>query len=126
MLESKLTSPNAGGTLTVGVGRVPSETLVGIRDLFQVMFTDYLAENLYRKTYSSVTIGSCVRALAYKNPHMHILQIGAGTGTTIDPVLDALVHQGELQVARYYFTDHSPATVPKAKERPQNRAQHKM
>ncbi|KAG6359884.1 hypothetical protein INS49_010937 [Diaporthe citri] len=124
-LEAKLEHENAGGRLTVGVGRVLGEILSGKRDPLQLLFTDQLAEGIYHRPYSSAIIGSYMRTLAHKNPHLNILEVGAGTGATTGPVLDSLVEDGKPLFARYDFTDLSPAFFPKAEQVFQTVA-HKM
>ncbi|KAJ5002828.1 Highly reducing polyketide synthase alt5 [Colletotrichum sp. SAR 10_66] len=124
-LETKLNSSSAGGRLTVGVGRVLPDILSGERDPLQVLFTDQLAENIYHRPYSSAIIGNYMRTLAHKNPHMQILEVGAGTGATTGPVLEALTRDGKPLFGRYDFTDLSPAFLAKAEQNFQSTA-HKM
>ncbi|KAI8237061.1 Highly reducing polyketide synthase alt5 [Colletotrichum sp. SAR 10_99] len=124
-LETKLNNSSAGGRLTVGVGRVLPDILSGERDPLQVLFTDQLAENIYHRPYSSAIIGNYMRTLAHKNPHMLILEVGAGTGATTGPVLEALTRDGKPLFGRYDFTDLSPAFLAKAEQNFQSTA-HKM
>ncbi|KAI8251523.1 Compactin diketide synthase [Colletotrichum sp. SAR 10_98] len=124
-LETKLDNSSAGGRLTVGVGRVLPDILSGERDPLQVLFTDQLAENIYHRPYSSAIIGNYMRTLAHKNPHMQILEVGAGTGATTGPVLEALTRDGKPLFGRYDFTDLSPAFLAKAEQNFQSTA-HKM
>ncbi|KAI8159782.1 Highly reducing polyketide synthase alt5 [Colletotrichum sp. SAR 10_70] len=124
-LETKLNNSSAGGRLTVGVGRVLPDILSGERDPLQVLFTDQLAENIYHRPYSSAIIGNYMRTLAHKNPHMQILEVGAGTGATTGPVLEALTRDGKPLFGRYDFTDLSPAFLAKAEQNFQSTA-HKM
>ncbi|KAI8253821.1 Highly reducing polyketide synthase alt5 [Colletotrichum sp. SAR 10_77] len=124
-LETKLDNSSAGGRLTVGVGRVLPDILSGARDPLQVLFTDQLAENIYHRPYSSAIIGNYMRTLAHKNPHMQILEVGAGTGATTGPVLEALTRDGKPLFGRYDFTDLSPAFLAKAEQNFQSTA-HKM
>ncbi|KAF4914963.1 Highly reducing polyketide synthase alt5 [Colletotrichum fructicola] len=124
-LETRLDNSSAGGRLTVGVGRVLPDILSGARDPLQVLFTDQLAENIYHRPYSSAIIGNYMRTLAHKNPHMQILEVGAGTGATTGPVLEALTRDGKPLFGRYDFTDLSPAFLAKAEQNFQSTA-HKM
>ncbi|KAJ0331973.1 hypothetical protein KNSL1_013783, partial [Colletotrichum chrysophilum] len=66
-----------------------------------------------------------MRTLAHKNPHMQILEVGAGTGATTGPVLEALTRDGKPLFGRYDFTDLSPAFLAKAEQNFQSTA-HKM
>ncbi|KAJ0331472.1 hypothetical protein COL922a_011889 [Colletotrichum nupharicola] len=124
-LGIKLDNSSAGGRLTVGVGRALPDILSGERDPLQVLFTDQLAENIYHRPYSSAIIGNYMRTLAHKNPHMQILEVGAGTGATTGPVLEALTRDGKPLFGRYDFTDLSPAFLAKAEQNFQSTA-HKM
>lgn len=58
-----------------------------------------------------------VKLLGHKNPHMNILEIGAGTGGATLPILEVLRGAGKAppNFAQYHFTDVSPAFFEKAK-----------
>ncbi|KAL2060530.1 hypothetical protein VTL71DRAFT_9171 [Oculimacula yallundae] len=126
MLEAKLENANAGGKLTVSVGRALPEILQGKVDPLQLLFTDQLAENIYHRPYSAAIIASYMRALAHKNPHMNILEVGAGTGATTGPVLQALEEGGKVLFSRYDFTDLSPAFFEHAEEKFQGAIEHRL
>ncbi|KAK4200776.1 lovastatin diketide synthase LovF [Triangularia verruculosa] len=62
-----------------------------------------------------------LKALAHKNPGLRILEVGAGTGSTTEHVLDALVTKSDgglpfRQFGRYDFTDISPLFLDRARE----------
>lgn len=60
-----------------------------------------------------------VRLLGNKNPHLNVLEIGAGTGGATVPILEALSGgEGDVPMfANYDFTDLSPAFFEKAAQK---------
>jgi acyl transferase domain-containing protein/ubiquinone/menaquinone biosynthesis C-methylase UbiE len=60
-----------------------------------------------------------VKRLSHKNPNMNILEVGAGTGSTTFPILQALggLHDGPPRFTRYTFTDISTTFIEQARVR---------
>ena len=120
-----LETGSAETTLSVAVGKVLPHILSGEIDPLQVLFSDQLAENVYRHgtgaeiSYAKLT--GFLDVLAHKNPDMKILEVGAGTGGATGPILDTLMRHGEEEAGAarfnsYDFTDISPSFFEKAKE----------
>lgn len=80
--------------------------------------TDGLVEQFY-------TVGSLVPAsadflkylnlLAFKQPHMAILEVGAGSGAISLPIIQSLEHSDGLLLGRYCCTDADPKRLQVAK-----------
>ena len=114
------------GKLIVTVGRQHTGILRGQVDVMELLFSTDLATEFYRyiaeidPNYRKFAV--YLDALAHKNPGLRILEIGAGTGGTTAPALDALSQQGEAKNSsprflRYTFTDISSGFFEKAKAR---------
>ena len=60
-----------------------------------------------------------IKLLGIKNPHLNILEIGAGTGGATQPILEALsgAETAPPNFTNYDFTDISPAFFEKAREK---------
>ena len=124
-LESRMKNASAEATISVAVGRVLPQILSGEVDPLQILFSDQLAENVYRHgtgaeiNYAKLT--GYLDILAHKNPNIKILEVGAGTGGATRPILDTLMHHGENEPGAprfrsYEFTDISPSFFEKAKD----------
>ncbi|KAK0667279.1 lovastatin diketide synthase LovF [Cercophora samala] len=81
----------------------------------------YVHFNSLVKYYAPLT--KYLTALAHKNPAIRILEVGAGTGSTTEHVLGALVTENTAedsvpfrQFGRYDFTDISPLFLDRARE----------
>ncbi|KAK3687885.1 hypothetical protein B0T22DRAFT_439466 [Podospora appendiculata] len=106
------------GMLLLRIGPNLSSILDGEVDALQLLFHDDLVTNVYRSglgaDISAVKIQRYVNTLAYKNPDLKILEIGAGTGGTTAPILKALSRHGEdeagaasfFERAKEEFRDH--------------------
>ena len=78
----------------------------------------------YYRTYEPIE-QSCqqaavyIKLLGHKNPHLNILEVGAGTGGATLPILEVLRGAGQAppNFAQYHFTDVSPAFFEKAKDK---------
>lgn len=104
------------GLLLSPIGRNLTQILCGEMDPLSLMLDDNRLERYYRtlenarQTHEQAAF--YIKLLGNKNPHMKILEIGAGTGSATLPILEAL---GDGQdgrspsFARYDFTDISPA-----------------
>jgi acyl transferase domain-containing protein len=58
-----------------------------------------------------------IKLLVFKNPHMTVLELGAGTGGATVPLAKALGHNGILPFERYDFTDISSGFFERSKSR---------
>ena len=124
-LESRMKNASAEAQISIAVGRVLPQILSGEVDALQILFSDQLAENVYRHgtgaeiNYAKLT--GYLDILAHKNPDMKILEVGAGTGGASRPILDTLMRHGENESGAprfqtYDFTDISPSFFEKARE----------
>jgi NADPH:quinone reductase-like Zn-dependent oxidoreductase/SAM-dependent methyltransferase len=110
------------GALTSRIG----SNLIGILrqeiDLIQLMFGDELMESYYRELHGTESIHHLLRSYldvySHKYSELKILEIGAGTGGTTLPILEALYPNGQpSRVATYTYTDISPGFFEKAKDK---------
>lgn len=113
------------GALTARIG----SNLVGIVrqeiDLIQLMFGDELMESYYRQLHGTESIHHLLRSYldiySHKYAELKILEIGAGTGGTTLPILEALCPcEQPSRVASYTYTDISPGFFEKAKGKLKN------
>lgn len=94
-------------------------------DPLHLLFNEGLAKNMYTDDTFGVTarrMASLVDLLAHKNSGMNILEVGAGTGSGSEPILDILCQQGRHQrvmprYESYCFTDISPSFFEEARPR---------
>ena len=117
---------NPAGKLIVTVGRQHIGILRGQVDVMELLFSSDLATDFYQylaeqdPNYRKLAV--YLDALAHKNPGLRILEIGAGTGGTTAPALNALSQQGQTngrsaRYSQYTFTDISSGFFEKAKTR---------
>jgi phospholipid N-methyltransferase len=100
------------------VGNALPEILSGRQDPLALMFEDNLWNAFYKSGLFKahyIQLAEYIRVLAFKNPHMRILEIGAGTGSCTMPLLEALTLDDGVQFERYHYTDISPAFFPQAR-----------
>lgn len=123
-LEGPLDEAGPNSKIVVECGKALPAFLAGERDPLQLLFTDKLAENTYVRPYPLTVIANYMRLLAHKNPHMNILEVGAGTGATTGFVLEALRGAGGSRsgqqkpvFGKYVFTDLSPAFFEPAQDK---------
>lgn len=79
-----------------------------------------LEDNVLAEFYEAASVDSAdmVKLLANTNPHLRILEVGAGTGGTTARVLQALTSPyGERLYSAYSYTDVSAGFMTAAKER---------
>ena len=93
-------------------------------DPLHLLFNEGLANDIYSDdvfVYTGKRAAAYVELVAHKNPNMDILEIGAGTGTATDPILESLLPEGDRQGTpkynSYTFTDISPSFFEKAQAR---------
>jgi hypothetical protein len=92
------------------------EIFTGATDAIDIL----MQESLLTRLYSALTFdyGALVRLLAVTRPTLRILEVGAGTGGTTEPILHALIAEhGFPYYSKYTFTDVSAGFFQNAKER---------
>ncbi|KAI0188560.1 lovastatin nonaketide synthase [Astrocystis sublimbata] len=108
------------GYLSVHIGKQLNSILSGAVDPLRFLFEDGLLESYYEAMLSNdhyAYPGSqFVDLLAFKNPSMKILEIGAGTGGQTKQLLQTL-HDGVTRWETYDYTDISPSFFPNAREK---------
>lgn len=81
-----------------------------------VLMEDNVLADFYEA--ASVDSSDMIRLLANTNPHLRVLEVGAGTGGTTARVLRALTSEyGERLYSSYSYTDVSAGFMTAAKER---------
>lgn len=105
----------------VSFGQQLKSILRGDVDALEVLFNQGLADAIYNSPLISLTaqrLASYMDLLAHKDSSIRVLEVGAGTGATTTPVLEALSRDGRFtRVSQYDFTDISSAFFADAKER---------
>lgn len=94
-------------------------------DPLEILFNDGLAESLYQSPLFNLTahrLAAYMDLLAHKNSDLNIIEVGAGTGSTTDVLLDTLCLQGRFagtspRFRHYDFTDLTPTFFANAQER---------
>ncbi|KAF1952403.1 hypothetical protein CC80DRAFT_572627 [Byssothecium circinans] len=118
--------------LVARVGEKLHQILTGECDPLGVIFDGNLADDFYHSsvfTACSQKMGIYVQLLAHQNPHLKVLEVGAGTGSSTDQILSFLsqdVNTGHSypRFSEYAYTDISTAFFEKARERLQKQAKH--
>ena len=111
------------GIILCRIGENLSRILRREIDPLSVLQEEDRLERFYRtwepfhQSYQQAAI--FVKLLGIKNPHLNILEIGAGTGGATQPILEALSSTGTRppNFINYDFTDVSPAFFEKSRER---------
>lgn len=111
------------GILLCPIGENLSRILRQEIDPLSVMVEEDRLERYYRtyepieRSYQQAAV--YIKLLGNKNPHLNILEIGAGTGGATLPILEALSGIGVSppNFTNYDFTDLSPAFFEKAREK---------
>lgn len=111
------------GAIMCRHGRQLVEILRGSLDASQVLTEDGLLDKYYSEGIgqrkSSAYVAQYMDMLAHKNPDMNILEIGAGSGGTSLPVLQALGgHEGSApRFSSYTFSDKTSGSLDKARDK---------
>ena len=114
------------GKFFVRLGHNLVSMLRGDIDPLTFMFEDDAVPEFYREVNREVVcyepLKKYLKLLCHKNPGFKMLEIGAGTGSTTDYILNALSSHpqsatGPLQCSQYDYTDISPAFFEGASER---------
>ncbi|KAL8650013.1 MAG: hypothetical protein Q9210_004076, partial [Variospora velana] len=125
-LLEKIQQISTEGRFFVKVGRNLISMLDGVVDPLDLLFKGDLVERYYHELngapHTFMPFATYLDTLAYKNPSMKILEIGAGIGGATLPILDVLKHHGDKEAgwprfAEYDFTDVSPAFFEAAREK---------
>lgn len=123
-LLHRIEDTNERGKVYVAFGRQLLSIICGKVDPLEVLFTSGLAEGFYTDLVRSVSAGAklwnYLDALAFKNPALKILEVGAGTGSMTPFVLAPLLAESNAnevypKFSEYDFTDVSAAFFEKAK-----------
>ncbi|EFQ36689.1 KR domain-containing protein [Colletotrichum graminicola] len=107
------------------VGTNLYEILTGKKTPLEIIFEGGLVEDFYHSdmfSQNDTKVGAYMRFLAHANPHMRILELGAGTGSSTAQILPSLIcnignSQQTVLFAEYAYTDISPSFFSKAQER---------
>ncbi|KAL8787994.1 MAG: hypothetical protein Q9213_001886 [Squamulea squamosa] len=107
------------GELLTRVGPHIAPIIAGLTEPLNLLLEGGLLQRFYAEGASSVQASShliqYLERLVFKHPHMKILEIGAGTGATTLPVLQALTRDKQPLFAQYNFTDISAEFFPSAR-----------
>jgi acyl transferase domain-containing protein/phospholipid N-methyltransferase len=92
------------------VGNALPEILSGKQDPLALFVEDdwsaFYKSGAFQVNY--IQMAEYIRLLAFKKPHMRILEIGAGSGATTIHLLRALTRDDGIQFDKYSYTDISP------------------
>ena len=103
------------------VGQHLPSILLGTEDSLALMATDRLLDAFYTDTPYQRTylqMANIVRLMTLKNPHMSVIEIGAGTGGATFPILEHLWRsndQKKMPLRKFVFTDISTGFFDTAK-----------
>ncbi|KAL8766387.1 MAG: hypothetical protein Q9209_006821 [Squamulea sp. 1 TL-2023] len=107
------------GELLTRVGPHIAPIIAGLTEPLDLLLEGGLLQRFYAEGASSVQacfhLIQYLERLVFKHPHMKILEIGAGTGATTLPVLQALTRDKQPLFAQYNFTDISAGFFPSAR-----------
>ncbi|CEJ59647.1 hypothetical protein PMG11_08264 [Penicillium brasilianum] len=115
---------SAAGQLSCKIGENLPSILQGHQEALSIMVEDDLLNQYYesldgyRQSYRNAVL--CVEKMAHQNPHMDILEIGAGTGSATLPILESFGGKDGESTPRFHhfkYTDISTGFFEKAKEK---------
>ncbi|EEA25741.1 polyketide synthase, putative [Talaromyces marneffei ATCC 18224] len=120
-LRSRIEEQGQMGRFFLQVADNALNVLRGSVDIVQLLFTGNNVESFYRnQSFGSIyyqKLAVYLNDLSFKHPNMTILEVGAGTGSFTDHILNALSgDDGARNFAKYYFTDISPAFFERAQK----------
>ena len=123
-LESFPEGPERG--LTTLVGRHLEDFLTEKLDPLEVILQSNLLLEYYSAyvyTLSNEKVASYLRMITHKNPTLKILEVGAGTGSLTQVLLDQLApNPAAPNFSKYTFTDITPGFLSAAQEKFQQHA----
>jgi SAM-dependent methyltransferase len=101
----------------IHVGNTLPEILSGRQDPLALFVEDdwsaFYKSGAFQVNYTQMA--EYIRLLAFKKPHMRILEIGAGSGASTVHLLRALTRDDGVQFDRYSYTDISPRFFEQAR-----------
>ncbi|KAL4915858.1 hypothetical protein BDW62DRAFT_203310 [Aspergillus aurantiobrunneus] len=92
-------------------GKTSALSLLSANNLLSRVYTEWCSSRIYPQ------MRAYCHELGRFNPGLKVLEVGAGTGSATEPILQALNGRGHRYVQRYDFTDLSPGFFEPAKER---------
>ncbi|KAH6652982.1 putative polyketide synthase [Truncatella angustata] len=111
----------AQGEMLARIGLLLPEILAGTTDALPVMLQDDLLSKFYSEgliTSSYLQMTEFAKLLAFKQPQMSVLEIGAGTGGATMPLLQALEDPvAGLLFKEYCYTDISAGFFEQARSK---------
>lgn len=117
-LLHQLDNHDVEGKMIVRVARNLEQVLTGNLDALELLFSDDLIQEYYRKAhdapYTFGRVRTYIDAMSHKNPGMKILELGAGTGGATSSIVDT--PERHPRYSEYAFTDISPSFFAKAQE----------
>ncbi|PNS14519.1 2-alkenal reductase (NADP(+)-dependent) [Sphaceloma murrayae] len=108
--------------LTCAVGRVLPAIVAGDQQPLPIMLVDDMLSKFYADAFGMTSglymFRDLFDHLGHKNPNMHILEIGAGTGSVTKPIMHILGGQDGRtpRFGTYTFTDITSGWFAKAQE----------
>ena len=107
------------GEAIVRIGSAMPSIIRGETNPLEMMLENNLLYRIYGDDSSSLCsqrLAHYLELLAFKQPHMTILEIGAGTGSTTVPILRSMTGSESTRFRRYDFTDIAPSFFDAAQE----------
>ncbi|KAL4879273.1 hypothetical protein BJY04DRAFT_229208 [Aspergillus karnatakaensis] len=92
-------------------GKTTALSLLTPNNLLSRVYSEWASSGVYAQ------IAAYCHEIGRYNPGMKVLEIGAGTGSATEPILQALNGEGKRYIQRYDFTDLSTGFFEPAKER---------
>ena len=121
LLKQSSSTTGAQGEMLDRVGADLLDILTGKVEALSVMLQDNLLTRIYTEALvksSYLQMAEYAKMLAFKQPRMNILEIGAGTGAATLSLLQALDNPVDgLLLDRYCYTDISMGFFEQARER---------
>ena len=108
------------GEAVTRLGKAVGSIIKGEVNPLEKLLEQDLLFQLYDDDSSNICaqrLAEYVKLLAFKSPDLTILEVGAGTGATTLPILQALAKSNLASFIRYQFTDISPSFFNAAEER---------
>ena len=125
-LFERVERSNPEGRLCIAVAKNLALILGGEVDALGLLFSGTFMDQFYRWSIEHqngfAKIATYLDAFVHKDPSMNILEIGAGTGSGTESVMEVLTRHGEgehgaVRYRHFTFTDISPSFFEKAREK---------
>ncbi|KAI9367806.1 hypothetical protein BJX61DRAFT_268487 [Aspergillus egyptiacus] len=120
LLDTKAEDLEVVGEAIAVLGPRLADILTGKTSALSLLTPNNLLSRVYSEWCSSRVypqMAAYCHELGRFNPGLKVLEIGAGTGSATEPILQALNGDGHRYVQRYDFTDLSTGFFEPAKER---------